>query len=491
MSATVHCPECNAPLELPGAIPAGKRLQCPDCGAAFSPPAEADRAGGVKATASRPEARGAAGPDGAPRRRPRRHEDDFEHDAPPRRGGGSAAVLAAVVVIVLLVLGAGGVVVVGFSRAVAVDDQQVVPMPAMPPPAVMAGPGGAPVGVAVAPGGMVGPGMMGGGGMAAGPAGGPKVGDAAPEIDGEDLDGKAMKLSDFRGKVVVLDFWGDWCPFCKPTHTLQSNLINRMKGEPFVVLGVNSDATKEQAQLVVKNQKLAWRSWHDGGGNLGGPITAKYGVTAIPTAFVIDKKGVVQLRLEGALLTEFNLDQSVDRLLAAGENRPGNAPPRWAAPSSAYSHLADEVAVGPYLIRAPEGYALEKLAPEPKHETYRWKGPAGPDGTSPVFEVSLEPAPPADRKLEDILEKDVAAVPRKGLMGWTCTAAERSEVKGLVFARTKWTITDSPFKLRASGYVYAAVDGDTLVRISCHAVAPAGAGTLDAAPLTFRRAPAK
>jgi len=52
MSTTVHCPECNAPLELPDNIPSGKRLQCPDCGAAFSPPAESDRAGGMKTTAA-------------------------------------------------------------------------------------------------------------------------------------------------------------------------------------------------------------------------------------------------------------------------------------------------------------------------------------------------------------------------------------------------------------------------------------------------------
>ena len=39
---------------------------------------------------------------------------------------------------------------------------------------------------------------------------GPQVGKKAPEIAGEDIDGNAMKLSDYRGKVVVLDFWGDW-----------------------------------------------------------------------------------------------------------------------------------------------------------------------------------------------------------------------------------------------------------------------------------------
>ena len=57
-----------------------------------------------------------------------------------------------------------------------------------------------------------------------------QVGETAPEIEGNDLDGKAMKLSDFRGKVVVLDFWGDWCPFCKAAYTYQRQLVRRMEG---------------------------------------------------------------------------------------------------------------------------------------------------------------------------------------------------------------------------------------------------------------------
>jgi peroxiredoxin len=489
MSTTVHCPECNAPLELPGTIPAGKRLQCPDCGAAFSPPTESDRAGRVKAAASRPEARGADTDGAAPRRRPRRDEDDFEHDAPPRRGG-SAAVLAAVVIIVLLVLGVGGAVLLGFERVAVVDDQP--PMAVPMPPAGMAGPVG-PAGMPpMPPGGMGGPGMMGGGGIMVGPGGGPQVGAPAPEIDGEDLDGKPMKLSDFRGQVVVLAFWGEWAPAAanKPTHTYLNNLVNRMKGEPFVLLGVNTDATKDQARRAVQAQKLTWRSWYDDGNNLGGPIATRYGLTVIPATLIIDKQGFVRHRYNGEI-NQLGFDATVDQVMAQGEKRPANAPARWTAPSAAYGHLADEAAVGPYLIRPPQDYVLEKEAPDARHQTYRWKGQAGPDGSAPVLEVSLEPAPPGDKKLEDVLEKDVAAVPRKGLLGWTCTAAERSELKGIIFARTKWNITDSPGKLRMSGCQYAAVDGDTLVRIACHAGVPTGGGALDAAPLTFRRAPEK
>src|SRR5262245_23701913 len=130
MSTTVHCPECKAPLELPDSIPSGKRLQCPDCGSAFSPPAETERDNGVKTAQPRAEGREAAGAaTAAPRRRPARREDEFDRDAPPRRGGsGSAAVLAAIVVIVLLALGVGGALLLTLGRAVAVKEEQMAVM---------------------------------------------------------------------------------------------------------------------------------------------------------------------------------------------------------------------------------------------------------------------------------------------------------------------------------------------------------------------------
>ncbi len=476
MSTTVHCPECHAPLELPDSIPPGKRLQCPDCGAAFSPPDEADRAGGLKTEPARPDGRAPVAT-AAPRRRPRRNPEEFERDGPvPRRGGGAGVLIAAVVIIVVLLIGAGGAVLLGYERAsVQVEPAQMAPPP-MAAPGMMKGAGGPMVGMPGAGGAMMGfP---------------PQVGAPAPEIDGDDLDGKPMKLSDFRGKVVVVAFWGDWSPTCPPAYPYLKNLGNRMKDEPFVLLGVNCDDTKEQAQKVTKDQKLGLRSWFDGGNRNFGPVLERYAVNMLPTCFIIDKNGTLQQRIDGAP-NEFNFDAQVDRVMALGDVRPANAPARWTASSTAFSHLGDGVPVGPYVIRPPEGSLLEKLTPQPKHEIYRWKGPPGPDGRPTLLEVSLEPAPAADKKLEDVLEAAVEAVPRKGLIGWTCTAAERGELKGITFARVKWTIVSSPFKLKTSGYEYAAVDGDTLVRISGSAAAPAGAGALDAAPLTFRRAPAK
>jgi peroxiredoxin len=313
-----------------------------------------------------------------------------------------------------------------------------------------------------------------------------KVGDVAPEIDGVDLDGQPMKLSDFRGKVVYVSFWADGWPNCKTMYAYQNHLINRMKGRDFVLLGVNSDNAPGQAEVAVKNSKLAWRSWYDGGPMQAGLIGQRYGVTNFPTAFVIDKNGVIRGAHNG-VTAEVILDRGVDEMMAAGENRPPNAPPRWQPGSTAFSQLADEVAVGAYRVRPPRGYVPEKLPPEAGRETYRWKGPAQPGGTVPVFEVSLAPAP-AEKKLEALLEKDVEAGAGPRRLGWSCSPAERGDVNELTFVRARWNTQEHPQKWTAAGVIYLGLDGDTLVRISSREAMPTFGGPLDAAALTFHKA---
>jgi peroxiredoxin len=496
MSATVNCPECRAPLELPDTVPAGKRLQCPDCGAAFSPPGEADLDRGLMSEPTRTAPRGPAGNGSSgPRPRPRRNPEDFERDEEPRRrgSGSSVVVIAAVVVILLLALGVSAAVLLAYRGQVEEREAAVAAQN------VQANNNNGGQGPNNMGGGMAGgPGMMGGGPggppvVGGGPGGVAPVpvlqkGSEAPEIEGEDLDGKPMKLSEFRGKVVVLDFWGDWCPHCKPAYTYQNHLVARLKGEPFVLLGVNCDATKGQAKEVVKAQKLTWRSWYDGDSTMTGPIYTKYGVKGIPTTFIIDKKGIIQQRIDGAT-NEWVLDPAVDQVLAQDEKRPPGSPPVWRAGSTAFSQLGEEVAVGGYVVRPPTGFTLEKLTPAPGQETYRWKGQKRPDGTEPVFEVALGPAPPADKKLEDLLEKELEGIASRRL-GWSCSAAERGEIRGLIFTRALWNLMESQGKWKGTGYVYAAVDGDRLVRITFRDTMPTF-GFPQAAPLTFHKAPPK
>jgi AhpC/TSA family len=72
------------------------------------------------------------------------------------------------------------------------------------------------------------------------------VGKTAPDIVGDDLDGKPFKLSDYRGKVVVLDFWGNWCGHCIGMYPNERSLVKRLDDMPFALVGVNSDTDKAE-----------------------------------------------------------------------------------------------------------------------------------------------------------------------------------------------------------------------------------------------------
>ena len=90
------------------------------------------------------------------------------------------------------------------------------------------------------------------------------IGKVAPDIEGEDLDGKSFKLSDYRGKVVVLDFWGD----CEDrvglcTHT-SGQLVKKLADKPFTIIGVNSDKDLEEIRGIVNKKNISWRSFWNG-----------------------------------------------------------------------------------------------------------------------------------------------------------------------------------------------------------------------------------
>jgi thiol-disulfide isomerase/thioredoxin len=119
------------------------------------------------------------------------------------------------------------------------------------------------------------------------------VGKPAPEIKGVDVHGMPLKLSDYRGKVVAIVFWGSGCGPCLREMPREKALVERMKGRPFAMLGVNIDADAGTARKVMDAQGVTWPNWYDDGQGEG-PIAKLYRLRGIPTIYVIDAKGKIR-----------------------------------------------------------------------------------------------------------------------------------------------------------------------------------------------------
>ena len=136
------------------------------------------------------------------------------------------------------------------------------------------------------------------------------VGKMAPEIVGEGIDGKKLKLSDYRGKVVMLSFWASWCGPCMQMVPSEVKLAERMKGKPFALIGVNGDTVRDNSKYAVEKEKMTWPSfWSDAGGD--GPIPTSWNVRSWPTVYVLDPNGVIRFKGEDIDL----LNQKIDQLL--------------------------------------------------------------------------------------------------------------------------------------------------------------------------------
>lgn len=128
------------------------------------------------------------------------------------------------------------------------------------------------------------------------------IGGEAPDFTMDTPEGEAVSLSDFRGKVLLVDFWASWCGPCRRENPHVVKLYNKYKDQGFDVLGVSLDKDKGRWLAAIEKDGLAWnhvsdlKYWSNAAAQL-------YGVKGIPHTVLLDREGkIIAHKLRGAAL---------------------------------------------------------------------------------------------------------------------------------------------------------------------------------------------
>lgn len=125
-------------------------------------------------------------------------------------------------------------------------------------------------------------------------------GNLAPDFELTTLDGRKVKLSDYRGKKVILNFWATWCPPCRAEIPDMDKFYSSYKDKDIVILGVNLTKA-EQDQTSVKSFIKEYRVTYPIPLDKESLVAEMYQVSAIPTSYIIDPQGTIIQKIVGPM----------------------------------------------------------------------------------------------------------------------------------------------------------------------------------------------
>jgi len=138
----------------------------------------------------------------------------------------------------------------------------------------------------------------------------PTVGTPAEDFQLVDLDGKSQNLSQYRGKVVLVNFWATWCKPCTTEMPAMQTIYDKLREKGFVVLAINELEDEAKVREHIKQHGHTFPVLMD----RDNKVANQFGVFGLPVSVFIDEKGVVREYIKGGLLTEQVILNTVARI---------------------------------------------------------------------------------------------------------------------------------------------------------------------------------
>ena len=138
----------------------------------------------------------------------------------------------------------------------------------------------------------------------------PTVGMQAEDFRLADLEGKQQSLSQYRGKIVLLNFWATWCKPCTTEMPAMQTTYDKLRDKGFVVLAINEleDDARVREHIKQYGHTFPVLMDHDN------KVANQFGVVGLPVSVFIDQEGRVQEYIKGGLLTEQRIEETVARI---------------------------------------------------------------------------------------------------------------------------------------------------------------------------------
>lgn len=139
----------------------------------------------------------------------------------------------------------------------------------------------------------------------------------AKDFELKDIKGNKYKLSDLKGKVILLNFWATWCKICLKENPSLNRLYNKFRNKDFIVIGISIDRSIHRVEDYLKENPLSFPILMDSKGDV---FVKTYTLRGVPATIVINREGAVVERVIGGQdFDSARYTELIDRLLKNGQ----------------------------------------------------------------------------------------------------------------------------------------------------------------------------